>query len=572
MGERIYGGGGRYGRQHAGRAQASGAGAPDVAELRRAIEERLRGTSAFSHTSYGDQPIVFTGRQLKSYVPEPIRQARALAHGPQMAAHREPYVFWQQAKLLADFEDDYDFRGHFSRYFPTYEVMSNDQLRGYFSWRTRWRQGQADPTETSFVYVCAYELVNGIGAPTPRACYDALTRLRNDYGDEDPRMRLNLDRWLDDFVVYWGLPQELLGAFAHQEADAALAVLLAWGSHGDEELFDALAKLSSYRVLDSAFFGEYAADLRRVATRVYRAMAAHHDRDLKRSLVETYFGVSAEQDLALFANAIFADPKSYEAYDYEVSPLDHVHCRHRRWSRDRYTGNLRPNKKLGALLKTIDATMRQAYGFGHELTVPLKTKYVLGLIERETGALLAERAEAERRAIHIDVSKLGGIRAAAAVTRDRLIVDEDDVEALSPAPLHAGEKDAGGRGASRGSFAQGRVRERGLSERAARVAELHPPLGEASAELPLDLPRPSRPVSDEPDKLTEDERALLEVMLAGGSVRAFERSRHVMASLLIDSINEKLLDEVGDVVIDAGQDEPCIIEDYLDDVRATLGA
>ena len=362
-------------------------GRPDVAALRQAIDERLRGRAAFSEVSYGDQPIVFSGRQLKSYVPQRLSDARALARSPEMLRHSEAYVFWRQAQLLADYEDDYDFHGHFSRYYPTYEVMSNDQLRGYFAWRTEWRAGVAPDTETSFVYVLAYELLMGVGAADARDGYAQLARLCEDYGDLDPHVVQNLGRWMDDYIVYWGLPADLLGSLAHREADRALGVLLHRRDHADGELFAAMEALSSYHMGKSVFYKGHAEDVQRVAVRVYRAMADHHDRDLKRSLVETYFGVSLEQDYVLF----------YEDYTYEVSPLDHFRCRGARWSRDRYAGNLRPNRKLGALLKTIDATMRELYGFKPALQAPLTTKYVLKLIETETDALLAARAEAERR-------------------------------------------------------------------------------------------------------------------------------------------------------------------------------
>jgi len=41
-----------------------------------------------------------------------------------------------------------------------------------------------------------------------------------------------------------------------------------------------------------------------------------------------------------------------------------------------------------------------------------------------------------------------------------------------------------------------------------------------------------------------------------------------MASILVDSINEKLMDEIGDSVIEFDEnDQPQIIEDYQDDLE-----
>lgn len=586
----------REARQGGGNVQTD---RPDVAALRQAIDERLRGRAAFSERTYGDQPIVFSGRQLKSYVPQPLSDARALAHSPELTRHSEAYVFWRQAVLLADYEDDYDFRGHFSRYYPTYEVMSNDQLRGYFAWRTGWRAGAAPATETSFIYVFAYELLMGIGVTDPREGYDALARLSADYGDGDERIAQNLARWMDDYVIYWDLPADLLGGLAHREADAALGVLLHRQDHSDEELFAAMTALSSYHVEKSAFYREHGDDLRRVATKVYRAMADHHDRKLTRSLVETYFGVSAEQDYLLFPNAVFFDQRRYEDFCYEVSHLDHFHCHQGRWSRDRYAGNLRPNKKLGALLKTVDATMRELYGFKPALQAPLKTKYVLKLIKDETAALLEARAEAERRAVHIDLSKLGGIRAAADKTRDSLLVDEEEVEELFPtrgeglraqgdgvrlghAPLPTCPQEsaaaelglrpqtvlAPAASFGRVSSAMDPVIPRPPVPGGPLVKKASPTIGPGAEHDPR-TPLPPEPAADS-SVLTPDERACLRIVLDGGSLRDFERERHAMASLLIDSINEKLFDDFGDVVIDAGSEPPVAYDDYVDDMRGLL--
>ena len=54
-------------------------------------------------------------------------------------------------------------------------------------------------------------------------------------------------------------------------------------------------------------------------------------------------------------------------------------------------------------------------------------------------------------------------------------------------------------------------------------------------------------------------------------MREFERAHHCMASVLVDSINDKLYDEFADICIDASGDEPVIIEDYADELRSLLG-
>ena len=65
-------------------------------------------------------------------------------------------------------------------------------------------------------------------------------------------------------------------------------------------------------------------------------------------------------------------------------------------------------------------------------------------------------------------------------------------------------------------------------------------------------------------------RHILACLLAGGSIREFERTHACMASVLVDSINDKLYDEFADICIDTCTGEPVIIEDYVPELRDLL--
>ena len=124
-----------------------------------------------------------------------------------------------------------------------------------------------------------------------------------------------------------------------------------------------------------------------------------------------------------------------------------------------------------------------------------------------------EARVAKAMRIEIDLSKLADIRAAADVTRDKLIVDEETEE---PAPEPVSEPEA------------------------AQVAD---------------------------SPLNEAETAFLRALLTGGEASAAAKSAGTMPSLLADSINEKLFDVFADTVIDCSADVPEIIEDYVDELK-----
>ena len=72
--------------------------------------------------------------------------------------------------------------------------------------------------------------------------------------------------------------------------------------------------------------------------------------------------------------------------------------------------------------------------------------------------------------------------------------------------------------------------------------------------------------------LTSLEHALVLVMLEHGSLHDFEREHACIASVLIDSINEKLYDEFADICIDASAGQPEIIEDYIEELEELIAA
>ena len=69
------------------------------------------------------------------------------------------------------------------------------------------------------------------------------------------------------------------------------------------------------------------------------------------------------------------------------------------------------------------------------------------------------------------------------------------------------------------------------------------------------------------DALDAVERAYLQALLAGTAPTV---PAGVSEDMLVDGINEKLFDLVGDTVIEFGAAGPQVIEDYEDDVRGVL--
>lgn len=553
-----------------------------VDELRAQISQRLRSNAAFSKTVYQDQPIIMTGSQLKSFVPDAIREARQLAKQGYARNLSVVDVFYEQARLLAGYEDDFEFTGTFSHYYPSYEDMSNEQLRGYFAWRTKVRHGNVEQGSLSFAYIYLYELINLIGVSSAQDAYDTLLAFGNAYRRFDTRFGQLFDTWLDDFVIYYGLDASLLRTRSFAKRDAAFDVLLHHEVHAEGELFDALVTLGGYAIENSPFFVEHEAELRHLVAHAYRAAAQHHAK-LKTTLPAKLAGRLKNERLWLFERAVFANPLNITSAEYQISPHDTVYCRGTAWFRTRYDNLEYPIPWVTQLLETCECALRDAYAYPNTLECKLTTKYLLKAIETRASELAEETRLREERAVHIDFSQLDHIRAAAEVTCEKLIVEEEnqplplkhDDMLKREEPSHSRDSliascadgvcvrtpddaDASGDGCTK------RVSLKGLASRRRIRAE-------APVALPCE-PSTVRATAPSPDAplLSPKEIELVACLLKGLSIHEFERTHACMASVLIDSINDKLYDEFADICIDTCTGEPVIIEDYVPELRDLL--
>ena len=579
-----------------------------VDELRTQISQRLRSNAAFSKTVYQDQPIIMTG-QLKSFVPDAIREARQLAKQDYARNLSVVDVFYEQARLLAGYEDDFEFTGTFSHYYPSYEDMNNEQLRGYFAWRTKVRHGNIEQGSLSFAYVYLYELINLIGVSSAQDAYDTLLAFGTAYRRFDTRFGQLFDTWLDDFVIYYGLDASLLRTRSFAKRDAAFDVLLHHEMHAEGELFDALVTLGGYAIMDSPFFVEHEAELRHLVAHAYRAAAQHHAK-LKTTLPAKLAGRLKNERLWLFERAVFANPLNITSAEYQISPHDTVYCRGAAWFRTRHENLEYPIPWVTQLLETCECILRDIYAYPNTLERKLTTKYLLKAVETRASELAEETRLREERAVHIDFSQLDHIRKAANETCEKLIVEEGEgispLRGLAAAPV---EMTIGNgvpavisseRSESRNPSAPAAISSeaadvgvpRVISSEANEVSavEKSRPLRSAccgegdfstpalrasgrndNGSSPSAFGRNDRGDGPSASSLSPKEIELVACLLSDGSVREFERAHACMASVLIDSINDKLYDEFADICIDATGDEPAIIEDYAPELRTLLG-
>ncbi len=556
--------------------------------------ERLQGSSHFSERVYASEPILTTGRQMANYLPDRYREMKAISRWETNSNGSgrwlsEAELFYRQGTFMADFEDDCPYPGTFNSYFPTYNAMSDRQLRGYFTWRAAVRQGDIQESCLSFAYVYLYELICGIGVTDPMDGFQKLESFWRAYRIFSPKIDRYARTWLQDYVVYHGLSPQLLEPYKTLSFDRALVVLtraeelacarlanpqrerrkkgssalpLPGDPVAEQRLFDALNALSTYHLAGSRLYKSRPEALRHVCCAVFVRMSEHYHKQRKYSLTESLFGGQFELAYTMFGSAVFFEPERHPDADYELDEIHRYRCRNGAWSCERYQGNRSRNAKLGQAMRAADRILREGLEFDRPLKEQGKLpKYLQGLIEEEVAAWIAWSAAHAPVRVEIDLSQLTDIRRAAASTRESLLIDEERE----------------GKGALLDA-ADGDTRD-GESDDVTHVDRTAPeplPMAAATASLVEPISPPAATAAaghtHQTAGLGPSEagylRALLEKDQAGAAEIAKEK--HGSEEMLVDAINEALFELVGDTVIEYGPDGPELIEDYREDVEGFL--
>lgn len=566
-------------------------------------EARTHQSTRFSNEIYADEPILKTGRQMQNFLPDQYRKMREISRwqdDPKGGAGRwlsEAELFYRQGLLMADFEDDCPYNGTFKSYFPTYNAMSDRQLRGYFTWRAQVRRGTVEETSTSFAFLYLYELICGIGVDDPLDGFNKIRAFWDVYRAFEPGIDRFARVWLQDYAVFHGLDPKLLRDSKTVMFDNALIELrraardlvpapsdqtpkrrktseptlpLPPDEVREERLMAAINALSTYNLSSSRLDRSHHRDLRHVACAVYVRMVRYYDTHRKTGIVASLFGEETAMPYTMFASAVFFAPERHEDCEYRLDPIHIYRCQNGFWECMRIHGSRQKSSKLGEMMRACDQRLRLALDPAHPLKEEKVPKYLAKIIDDEIVAWLSWDAAHQPVKIDIDLSQLGHIRSAAAQTREALLIDEEREDGAS---AEAEAADSGQPEAEpvadamveavAAAAGQDESDEPTIStEQFGVVAPLLAPTPAFAAATPADATNELAPAAD------AYLRALLEhnAVQAESAVVQSEQSE----DMLVDTINEALFDLVGDTVIEFSAAGPQIIEDYEADVRGHL--
>ncbi len=462
---------------------------------------------------YTDEPILPRKKTPEEKLPAPLQAARSLEKGAARMYQNRRSLFLNQAKLLEFYKDDYE-GGYISHcYYPTYDLLSNRELRSYFAWRTKVRNGDIQPSCSSFAYLYLYELINGIGTGTPVEGLHKMDDFAAAYKEYESSLMNYYANWRKSYIIYYNLSDSFLGGEEREGEEAHMAVLDSAQEQTDDAIAAAVKQLAPGWLNRSKFYKTHQTDMDRVIVQALRRMHQHYSARSKRTFSEQLFGSRETHSVDLFCHAVFCDPLRHENSRYYITDSHYYECRNGYWTETSCFIDSHKRRKLENLMKTIDASLRVALNDGKPIKSPSQLKWVTKVIEEEVAALLEtqKQQQAAARRVQIDYSALAQIRREAAITQEKLATEEE------------------------------------MEEKAPPAVQPPPPPPEA---LPGDCP------------LDKTQYRLMQNLLYGGDTSWVQREGK-MVSVLLDSINEILYDTFQDAVIEDEQ----VVEDYIDELK-----
>lgn len=248
-----------------------------------------------------------------------------------------------------------------------------------------------------------------------------------------------------------------------------------------------------------------------VIASVYRDFSLKYRKDHGTSLFDAMFPRRHTKWLFPFEQAVVDRDRSKEEIRYVADGVRAFVRKDGFWSCEAYTldgGRKATLKRNFTMLCTL---LDEVWGLALPLTPSRKGGWLRSALDKA----LADLERKKRMAEPLDAKRIGLLKREADETRDMLVVPEAEEE-----PVQEAEQ--------------------------ART-------------------------TDEPSLFSADERRFLRCLLEGSDL-SWLREKGLMASNLVESVNGKMLDTVGDSVLELDDKGPVVVEDYRGDIEEALAS
>lgn len=447
--------------------------------------------------------------------------------------HDNSIIFYKQAVFMKDFEDDFGGNAEFNHYFPFYQIMGYEQLRTYFTWRTKVRQGEIGDIDKSYAFIYIYELLNNIGADNPQDGLHKLLHFWQEFRAHNCSIDAYVSRWLKDYYIFYNLSQSSFKEFVDKYE---LGEHFPNISDVDSD-FDLFCSISKYDIKKSKFY-----------TDENNEMIANCFSFVIEKIRQNFEVAGLDFDDALFRptrklvrwrpfkDALFYNHLKQKNRRVILSKNEIYVCKNGKWTFSTYLTSEKGRQFVGFVIKQMEVALRKLtkykfklaanVGMIHEQTLAKLVSSGIDIEKTICAAVLEFYRDLTKTVVTVDRTSLAKIRKEALVTQESLIVEEQ--------PLNV--------------------------------------LPQANENIFEDLPD-VEPIETSDgwqglkENLSENEIKSLKKIIQKGDIKSFADECGVMLEVLIDGINEKAMDYIGDNLID---DEFNLYEDYYEQAKELM--
>ena len=478
---------------------------------------------------------------------DPIRQKfydmRSLA-SVRPFSRDDSELFYRQAKFMEDFSDDFEGNAPFNMYYPYYQHMGYENLRTYFTWRTKVRSGEIRQTSLSYIFLYIYELLSGIGVEDPQDGLGKLLALWESLSKENPAIEKYLPKWLKDYNVYYELPFSFPEFIEKHNMQRYYSLTLLFDDNAEDRL-ELWNSISGYDITNSKFYKEGNEQLMSGCfDAVLSAIRGFCEKRNTRFEDLLIYSVSRRMIWQPFNQALFYSKKRQNDREVHISAFERYYCKNSQWTANLPVYYSSQKDFVGYVIKKTESCLRQVVKYKYKLVADIRAG---NKPFRELQRPAAKRAELDkviekavedfhrdlnRTVVTVDHSNLARIREEALGTQEQLIVPEEDIQS----PL---------------------------------VQEVEEDIELKTSEP--DIVYEESPWSALKDALTEIElKALVVALDSSKCTKDFADKNGIMLEVLADGINEKAADYIGDNILEV-EDDIMIYDDYRDNIVEMIG-
>lgn len=448
-------------------------------------------------------------------------------------------IFYYQAQMMQDFTDDFQSQVPFSFYYPYYQLMGYGQLRTYFTWRTKVRAGDIQSTSVSYVFMYIYELLACIGERDSETSLQKLMHLWQIYRKWDKTIDKYIIQWIKDFHIYYPLKKSFSEFASENNLEKYYPKVFLYTSER-ENSFDLYSSISKYDVRKSIFFTDETEKL--ISDCFYFLLWQLRKMCKARNIFFedfVFYPVRREMEWKPFAGALFYPYLEQKDHTVALSEREVYTCRKNRWTYRSVILNDTGKGLVGYIMKEMESVLRKKLHYRYKINASpdmydasLRKKMErLGInlplvISKGVSEFLAVY---NRKPVHIDTESVSRIRMEALKTQEKLIVAED--EEADTVVVH------------------NPIQPPALHSTATADEDVWHVLGSS---------------------FTTTEQAALQAVLQGQSVKSVADAHGIMLEVLLDGINEKSMDAVGDALLEIDE-TVTVYDEYKEKLMELMG-